>query len=451
VLKSPFDAKALARATDRIAASRAWRMPALSLQTMRAMESLRLFIVIVGASLVLLLLWAALAKVDRVVRVEGKIIPAGRSQEIQHLEGGIIAAIEAKEGAVVKQGDVLLTIDDTAAGVNLGETKAKLASQTIRSLRLEAEANGRDAIEFPPDYANAPEAEGERHLFQSRRAKLDEELRMHGQTIEHRRAELADAEARIKTLGRELEVAKKRSSMLGSLAEKEVASKLDVLEAQSREGRLDTEMSAARNSVPTLNAAIAEEEARASTVKAEFRSQAQGELVTVLADIAQLNQALTVASDRVKRTEVRSPIDGIVNRIAVNTLGGVVKPGETLIEIIPDTSQVLIEARAKPQDRGNLRPGLDATVRVSAYDAGEFGLLQGRVTEVSADTVQDPRVEPYYRVNVLIDRLPSSYASNPLVPGMTVSGDIVTGRRTVLRYLLSPLGKFTYQMLKDSR
>jgi adhesin transport system membrane fusion protein len=111
----------------------------------------------------------------------------------------------------------------------------------------------------------------------------------------------------------------------------------------------------------------------------------------------------------------------------------------------------LVEARALPQDRGYLRPDLDATIRVSAYDAGEFGLLKGRVTEVSADTVQDARSEPYYRVNILIDQLPASYAGNPMVPGMTVSGDIVTGRRTVLRYLTSPLGKFSYQLFKDSR
>ena len=183
---------------------------------------------------------------------------------------------------MVKRGDVLLTIDATAAGVNLGETKGKLGSQTIKSVRLEAEANGRKTVVFPPDFADEPEAKAERDLFLSRKAKTDEELQIHQSTIQHRKAELDDALGRIKTLSKELDVARKRSAMLSSMAEKEVASKLDVLEAQSGEGRLETEMLSAQNAVPTLKAAIAEEEARVGTVKADFRSQAQAELVSVL-------------------------------------------------------------------------------------------------------------------------------------------------------------------------
>ena len=345
----------------------------------------------------------------------------------------------------------MLTIDDTAAGVNLGETKSKLTSQTIKSLRLEAEAKGLNDVVFPKDIRASPEAEAEINLFISRKAKIDEELLVHESTINHHNSELKDAVERKSRLSQELAVAHKRSAMLGALAAKEAASKLDVLEAQSRESRLDTEMSAAENAIPTLEASIAEEKARIQTVKAEFRSQAQGELVSVLSDISQLKQALTAASDRVKRTEIRSPIDGTINRIAVNTVGGVVKPGETLIEIIPNTKQILVEAKAQPQDRGYLRIGLDAMIRVSAYDVGELGALKGRVTEVSADTVQDAHGEPYYRVNILVDDVPASYNNNPMIPGMTVTGDIVTGRRTVLRYLLSPLSKFTYQVFKDSK
>ena len=453
MLRLSLNLKNLPKVTRWISSYREGTFAALSPDVLRKMETLRLFIVVVVVSVAVLVLflWAALAKIDRVVRVEGKIIPAGRSQEIQHLEGGIIASIMTREGAIVKRGDVLLTIDDTAAGVNLGETKSKLASQTIKSLRLEAESKGLSTVEFPPDIASLPDAVAERNLFLSRKEKTDQELLVHESTIQHHKAELEDATQRMSRLTQELGIARKRSAMLVSLVAKEAASKLEVLEAQSRESRLETELSAANNAVPTLKTSIVEESARIETVKADFRSQAQGELVTVLSDIGQLKQALTAASDRVKRTEVRSPIDGTINRISVNTVGGVVKPGETLVEIIPNTNQILVEAKAQPQDRGYLRPGLDATVRVSAYDVGELGSLKGRVTEVSADTVQDVRGDPYYRVNILVDAVPYSYVNNPMVPGMTVTGDIVTGRRTVLRYLLSPLSKFTYQAFKDAR
>jgi len=423
----------------------------LSPNALRAMETPRLFIVIVAISMVFLILWSAFTHIDRVMRVEGKIIPAGRSQEIQHLEGGIIAEISTTEGAVVKRGDVLLTIDDTAAGVNLGETKSKLTSQTIRSLRLQAEAKGLDAIDLPNDLADLPQATAERNLFTSRRTKLQQEILVHESTIEHYKAEMDDANQRVERLNQELDIAHKRSSMLAAMAASQAASRLDLLEAQSRETRLKTEMSTAQNTVPTLQASIAEESARIAAMKAQFASDAQAELVTVLADIAQLKQSLTAASDRVRRTQVRSPIDGTINRMTFNTVGGVVKPGETLIEIIPNTNQILIEAKALPRDRGYLRPGLDATIRVSAYDVGELGVLKGRVTEVSADTVQDARGEPYYRVNILVDSLPFVYADHPMVPGMTVSGDIVIGRRTILSHLLSPLSKFTYEIFRDSK
>jgi len=427
------------------------RFARIPFDSLRKMESSRLFVRIIAVATFVLFVWATFAHIDRVVRVEGKIIPAGRSQEIQHLEGGIVESIDTTEGALVKRGDLLLTINDTAAGVNLGETKSKLANERIRSLRLEAEAKGLDVLEFPPDLADQPEIEGERNLFLSRKAKLEQELLVHQSTIQHHKAELEEANSRKARLTQELDIAHKRSSMLAALAAKEAASRLEVLEAQSRESRLATELSTAQNAVPTLKTSIAEEEARISTVKADFRSQAQNELVTVHVDMQQLEQALTAASDRVNRTEVRSPIDGTINRIAVNTVGGVVKPGETLVEIIPHTSQILVEAKAQPRDRGYLRPGLKATVRVSAYDIGELGVLKGRVTEVSADTVQETRGDPYFRVNILVDAVPASYNDRPMVPGMTVSGDIVTGRRTILSHLLSPLSKFTYETFRDSR
>lgn len=417
----------------------------------RRIEGVQLYLRVLALAVVGLLVWASMAHVDRVVRVNGKIIPAGRSQEIQHLEGGIIAAISTTEGAAVKRGDLLLTIDDAAAGSSLGENKVKLISHRVRAARLAAEAKGEEALIFPADLASTPAGVAEKNLFLSRREKLGQEILVQEGMIRQQNARLAETVKRRASLASELNVARSRTKLLAGMAERNAASKLEVLEAQGHERRFETEISDAETSIPTIKAAIDEANARISTIRADFRSEAQGELVSALAEIDRLNQVLVSANDRVNRTEIRAPIDGIINRISVNTVGGVVKAGESLVELIPYTSEVLIEAKAQPKDRGYLRPGLDATVRISAYDVGEYGVLQSRVTEVSADTVPDAHGDPYYRVNLLVRDIPAAYKNHLMVPGMTATADIVTGNRTVMGLLLSPLRKFTYSIFKDAR
>lgn len=417
----------------------------------KRMESTRLYLLIVGVSTLLLVVWASVAPVDRVVRVTGKIIPAGRSREIQHLEGGIIASIQTTEGASVKKGDILLTIDDIAAGANLGETTVKLNAHRLRAARLDAETRSATTLTFPKDLQGTPAAEEEMRLFQSRQQKLEQDISVYENTSRQQSARLNEITTRRAKLAEEVKIARDRLSIMQDMASRNAASKLEVLESQGRVGTLETQINDAASSIPTIQAGIAESQARVKTVRAEFISTAQNELVETRAEIERLEQSLLSASDRVNRTEVRAPVDGIVNRIAVNTLGGVVKPGNTLIELIPHTEEVLIEARALPQDRGYLHPGLNATVRLSAYDIGELGVLKSKVTEVSADTMTDQRGESFYRVNLLVDHIPASYSNHMMVPGMTATADIVTGSRTVMAMLLSPIRKFTYSMFRDSR
>jgi adhesin transport system membrane fusion protein len=407
-----------------------------------------------GAMLLLVLalpVWLSTAHVDQVVRVEGRVIPAGRSQQIQHLEGGIVASINTAEGASVRRGDLLLTIDDTTVAATLSEAQIKLNSQRVRAVRLEAEANNQNTLDFPADLANLPVTAAEQSLFQARRAKLNQEIAVHESTIVQHTGEIEEARQRRVRLLAESETATQRLEMQQKMAAQGAASNMDVLEAQSREQRLRTEIGEAESAIPKLEGAIAEERARIATAKAEFGAQAHNDLVAALEEIDGLRQRITGDADRMKRTEIRAPVDGVVNRIAVNTVGGVIKPGENLIELIPTTSGLLIEARARPRDRGYLQIGLDSQIRVSAFDAGEFGLLKGKVTGVGSDSIQDGKNDNYYQVNILVQNVPASYAGHVLVPGMTVTADVVTGRRTILAYLLSPVRKFTYAMFRDPR
>jgi len=414
------------------------------------MEGLRLYLSIIITCTFLILVWASFAQVDKVVRVSGKIIPSGRGQEIQHLEGGIVASIQTTEGAAVKKGDLLLTIDDVTAGANLDETRVKLNAQRARAVRLDAEVKWKDKLEFPDDLVNTTSAKAEQNLFLSRREKLRQEMLIHESTSNQQAAKLNEIKTRRSKLAEELNIAHNRAKLVEDMAARGAASKLEVLDSQERQKRLDTELNDTATSIPTLEAAIAEEKARTKALQTDFINSAQGDLVTTASEKERLEKVLLSDSDRFKRTEIRAPIDGIINRISVNTIGGVVKPGDKLIELIPYTNQVLIEARAQPKDRGYLRPGLDATVRISAYDIGELGVLKSKVVEVSADTMVDQRGEAYYRVNLLVSAIPDSYRNHMMVPGMTATADIVTGSRTVMGLILSPIRKFTYNIFRDS-
>ena len=414
-------------------------------------EGTSVFLTIVIGSVVLLLAWASVAEIDRVVRTEGRIVPTGRSRPIQHLEGGIISEIATREGASVKKGDLLLTIDATSAEANLNENKIKLVSQRAHAARLEAEASGASDISFPADLADKASCNAERNLFLSRKKKLDMDLLVHQETVRQQSAELNNMRNRKEGLTKGYSIAQKRAQMLASMAEHKAASQMELLEAQGRESQFETEIRDAENAVPKIQAMLAAEEARIGTIKAEFRAAAQAELVTVLADIERLNQTMTSVADRMNRTEIHAPIDGVINRMVVSSVGAVVKPGEIIIELTPTSDEVLIEARVMPKDRGDLRPGLKANIRVSAYDVGALGGLSGLLTEISADTMQDARGEPYYLAKILVNSVSSAYADKPLLPGMTVSGDLVTGRRTFLSHILSPMRKFSSNMFRDAR
>ena len=418
----------------------------------RLMEQAQFHLIVIALVLVATVVWACRAEVDRVVRVEGKIIPAGRAQNIQHLEGGILAAIDTQEGAVVKKGDVLLVIDNTTAEAGLSETQVKLAGQQLRAARLEAESKGLDSMTIPGNLDGFKSMEEtERQLFRVRRQKLEQEQQIFIEQIHQRTSELQEVEGRRALLAGELETARKRMELYTNMAAKNAASSLEVLEAKSREQRLLTELNDAEGSRPKLKSAIAEAEARVAEAATHLRADAQAELSATLMEIDRLQQIMTTQNDRYSRTEIRAPADGIVNRVNVTTVGGVVKPGDTLIELVPTTDGVLLEAKARPADRGELRTGLPAKVKVSAYDVGELGSLTGHVVEVSADTVPDPKGEPFYRVVIRVDALPEAYAGKQILPGMTITGDVVIGRRTIAKYITSPYTKFTYNAFRDAR
>lgn len=384
--------------------------------------------------------WTGVASVDRVVRTQGRVIPSGKPQLVQHLEGGIVSQVYVKEGDVVAKGQNLVAVSDLMANSSRGEKTARLNGLAARAARLQAEADGAPRFNAPAGLAaTAPEVRNENDSFLARQAKLQQTTRVLDEQIAQKRQEAAEQDARRRGLTGELDVARQQLALITGLLARNAGSQLELLEAKARVERLTTQIRESETAMPRLASAAQELQARRAETVAQFRSEARGTLADTQVDMQRLRQELNAEDDRVKRTVVTAPAAGTVNKLLFNTVGGVVKPGDTLLELTPEDEAVVIEARASPAERGAIQVGQKAVVRVAAFDYTVFGTLAGKVTEISADSLVDEHGERYFRMGIAVDPASQHAFGQPLSPGMTVTADAVTGQRTVLQYLLSPI------------
>lgn len=405
----------------------------------------------VALSTLLLGVWMAVAEVDRVVHTQGRIIPSGKQQLVQHLEGGIVSKVFVKEGDTVQAGQSLIAVSDLLANSSRGEKRARLEGLLARAARLQAEAEGtRFAAPAGVD-ANSPAMSNELDAFTARQAKLSQTLRVLDEQITQRRQELAEHEVRAKGLTGELDVARQQLSLVSAMHAKNAASQLELLEAKAKHERLSTQIREAEAALPRLRAGAQELQARHAEVAAQFRSEARSGLSDTRIELERLQQELGAEDDRVRRTVINAPMSGTVNKVFFNTVGGVVKPGDTLMELTPSQSNVVIEARVSPTERGAMQVGQRTVVKVAAFDYTTYGTLEGKVTEISADSLPDERGERYFRVGIDVDPASARQFGQSLTPGMTVMADAVTGQRTVLQYLLSPIRGLNSTAFRDRK
>jgi adhesin transport system membrane fusion protein len=396
----------------------------------------------------LLFVWACFAPVDRIVRAEGRIIAAARSQIVQHLEGGIVSEILVREGQAVKAGDVLMRLSDVQANTSVQQGQSKLWALKAQHARLSAEAEGMEKPIFSEDIPQEFQ-QLEINAFRDRATRMHSEKLVLRQQVSQRQSELAEAKARANGLSTELDLARKQSSLMEGLFKKGAASQMEMLEAQGRSQRLSTQYNDASGSIARLQSAVAEANARLEESNARVRADVRAELSQVSTEMSRFALAVDGDEDRLARTEVRAPAAGFVNRLYFNTIGGVAKPGEALLEITPNDGPVAVEARVRPDDRASLRPGLETRVMIGAYDYAVYGALDGRVIEVSADTVPDEHGQRFYRVVIQTESAQGLLAQQSILPGMTARADVVLGQRSVISYLLSPLTRFKAQALRE--
>ncbi len=397
--------------------------------------------------------WANWAVIEEVTTGQGRVIPSSQLQVVQPLEGGIVREILISEGDLVERDQVLMRIDDTSFASRLGEIKQRQWTLRAEIARRSAEANGQS--EMTEDATVAAEAPhimaSERAVFQARLAKLDEDLTILRQQLIQSRQELEELRARQTKLERSLAPLKRELELTVSLHQKGVVPEVELLRLQRQFAELEGDLEIVKASVPRADSAIVEAQARVQNARATFRSEARERLVKAQGELAVVEESIKAARDRVFRASLKAPVHGVVNKLNVNTIGAVVKPGQDLVEIVPFGDTLLIEAQIRPQDVAFIRPDQSASVKLTAYDYSIYGSLDGNVERISADTITDERGESFYRVIIRTDRSDLSVdgRSLPIIPGMVATVDVLTGKKTVLDYLLKPVTRVRLEALRE--
>lgn len=392
------------------------------------------------ASLVILLLWSAFAVLDEVTRGEGKVIPSRQIQILQSMDGGIVSEILAREGQTVKVGDLLLKVDPTRMVSSLRENQSQYLALLAKGARLRALAEGSRFV--PPDEVvkQAPEiVEQERTLYESRRAELDATIGVARQQSTQRSQELISVRARREQAAQSYTLTARELEMTRPLVRTGAVSDVELLRLERDVARYRGERDSANSDIPRLESAVAEANRKIQEVELTFRNVARSELSEVNAKLSALSEGSTALEDRVKQTEIRSPVNGTVKQLKVNTVGGVVQPGKDVIELVPSDDALLLEAKVLPRDIAFLRPGQKALVKFTAYDFAVYGGLEATLEQIGADSVVDEKGNAYFVVRVRTLSNTIGQQKLPIIPGMVAEVDILTGKKTVLSYLLKPI------------
>jgi len=413
-------------------------------------------ILLVAAFLTAALLWASTAEIDELSRAEGRVIPSSKTQVIQSAEAGVVAEILVRRGEQVKKGQQLVRLDDTTTTSSAGEVEARVRALQAQVARLQIEYEGRAAEGYacPPDVFTAVPAvcDNEAKLLQARLDTLEQGKDVLKQRVEQRSRELSEALANKARFEESFTLAEQKLQLIKPMAEKQLVSQTEFLAAQRDVSDTRGQRDAVIESIARLESAVSESQLQVQQADLQFRQDALNDLTLRLAELSSAEQALRGASDRVSRTDIRSPVDGIVNEIAINTVGGFVQPGERLLEVVPMADTLLVEARLKPSDVAFVLPGQPAEIKFSAYDFSIFGGLRGEVQSVGADSIIDPNTrETYYIVLIKTPESVLHYNDDelPILPGMVTTVEILTGKKTVLQYLMKPINKARDEAMRE--
>ncbi|RAH38152.1 HlyD family type I secretion periplasmic adaptor subunit [Halomonas sp. SL1] len=400
----------------------------------------RLLLYTVALAVAALIVWSAFAPLDEVTRGEGRVIPSSQLQKIQSFDGGVVQDILVAEGERVEKGQLLMRVDPTRFLANFRENRAKAEALEARAERLRALVSESAFAPSPSLVEKAPDIVAqERELYRSNLEALEEQKKILQEQLTQRRAELDEAQSRRDTADRELGMAARELNLTRPLLDSGAVSEVEVLRLQRDVTQARGQRDQAAAQVERLQSAIEEAESKLREVAIDARNEWRNELSSTLADLGALDESSAGLEDRVRLAEIRSPVDGIVQRLGINTIGGVAQPGQEVVEVVPTDDTLLVEARIAPQDIAFLRPGQPATIKLTAYDFAIYGGLEAELVHISPDTITDDDGNTFYLVKVRSVEEDNGRAALDVIPGMTAQVDILTGKRTVMQYLLKPV------------
>lgn len=394
----------------------------------------------IGLVAALFIAWAAIAQLDEVTRGDGKVIPSKQIQVLQSIDGGLVSEILVREGDVVQANQLLVKIDETRFVSSVKENRVQYLGLVAKAARLKATSDGKPFIPPPDVVKNEPElAEQERQLYEAKRAEMEAAVSIARQQLIQRQQELSEAQARRAQAGQGYDLTSKELSVTKPLINSGAVSEVELLRLERDVSRYRGERDMASSQISRIQAAINEAQRKIEEVSLTFRNDAGRELSETVSKLNGLAEGSVALTDRVKQSSIRSPVKGTVKRLLVNTVGGVVQPGKDMIEIVPLEDALLLEAKVMPRDIAFLRPGQQAVVKFTAYDFSIYGGLEGTLEHIGADTVTDEKGNAFYIVRVRTNKAGFGDANLPIIPGMVAEVDILTGKKSVLSYLMKPV------------
>jgi membrane fusion protein, adhesin transport system len=389
-------------------------------------------------------IWAYFSELDEVTHGSGKVIPSSDIQVIQNLEGGIVEQVLVNEGDIVDKEQVLMIIDDTQFSTSLRESQIKTLALKVKITRLLGEANGTAPVfsaavkrRFPQMY------DDELSLYKSRQQELQVKIDIAGNEASEKEQELQELQRRQEQLKISYDLLAKELKLTYPLAKQGAVSQVDILRLERQVNDLKGELEANELAMPKIETSIETAKKRQEEIKINFQIQSRTELNQAKSEKKALTESNLALTDKVQRTSIRSPVRGIVNQINIKTIGGILQPGAQVMEIVPLDDRLLIEAEISPADIGFISPGLEAMVKLTAYDFSIYGGLKAKVVHISADTVLNEKKESVYQIRLRTKKnhIEKSGKKLPIISGMRATVDILTGHKSVLDYLLKPILK----------